>query len=76
MDREYIEKLVDQIIDGDNTNARETYSDVMSTKITDALEGRKKEIAQSIYDNDSQEEIEPEEEETQEWKILNNSENK
>jgi hypothetical protein len=66
MDREYIEKLVDQIIDGDNTNARETYSDVMSTKITDALEGRKKEIAQSIYDNDSQEEIEPEEEETQE----------
>ena len=66
MDREYIEKLVDQIIDGDNTNARETYSDAMSTKITDALEGRKKEIAQSIYDNDSQEEIEPEEEETQE----------
>lgn len=66
MDKEYIEKLVDQIIDGDNTNARETYSDVMSTKISDALEGRKKEIAQSIYDNDSQEEIEPEEEETQE----------
>lgn len=67
MDREYIEKLVDQIIDGDNTSAKETYGDIMSTKISDALEGRKKEIAQSVYNNDSQEEeIETEEEETQE----------
>lgn len=61
MDKEYVEKLVDQIIDNDNVSAKQTYDEIMATRITDALEAKKKEVAQSIY-NDSQEELETEEE--------------
>lgn len=57
---DYIQKLVDEIIDGDNTSAKDTFGDLMSGKIHDALDTKKKEVAQSIYNNEPVEEEETE----------------
>lgn len=58
MDKEYISQLVDDIFDGNNTDAREKFDDVLSTKISVALDQRKIDLAQSIYNDQPEKETE------------------
>jgi hypothetical protein len=46
---EIINKMVDDIIDGNNTEAKDQFSTIISTKLTAALDSRKQELAQSTY---------------------------
>jgi len=56
---EIINKMIDDIIDGNNTDAKDGFESALSSKLTDALDARKVEIAQSLYNQ----EVEVEEEE-------------
>ena len=49
MDSQSISSLIDDILDGNATAAREKFDYEVSAKVTDALEQRKKEIAHSLY---------------------------
>jgi len=49
MSQVLLNKLVDDILDGNNLDAEQTFEDAISIKITDALNQRKADIAQSIY---------------------------
>ena len=57
--------MIDDILSGENTDAEEGFNSVLASKLTDALEDRKVELAQSLYgkqnDEISQDDI-PEEE--------------
>ncbi len=46
---EIINKMIDDIIDGNNTDAKDGFESALSNKLTDALDARKIELAQSIY---------------------------
>ena len=46
---EIINKMIDDIIDGNNTDAKGGFESALSNKLTDALDARKIELAQSIY---------------------------
>jgi len=59
---EIINKMIDDIIDGNNTDAKDGFESALSSKLTDALDARKIEIAQSLYNQ----EVEVEEEEEDE----------
>ena len=63
MSQVILNKLVDDILDGNNLDAQQTFEDAISIKITDALNQRKADIAQSIYSN--QEESEEQETENE-----------
>ena len=56
---EIINKMIDDIIDGNNTDAKDGFESALSSKLTDALDAKKIEIAQSLYNQ----EVEVEEEE-------------
>jgi hypothetical protein len=60
-----INKMIDDILNGDNVEAEQGVNAVLASKISSALDDRKVEIAQSIYgkkdDEVSQEDL-PEEE--------------
>lgn len=60
------ENFISQIMNGDLSNAKETLTDVLSAKAFEALDGRKQEIAKTIYSSPVESEIETEEEDTQE----------
>jgi hypothetical protein len=47
--RDIINKMIDDIIDGNNTDAKDGFESALSNKLTDALDARKIELAQSIY---------------------------
>lgn len=55
--REIINKMIDDIIDGNNTDAKDGFESALSTKLTDALDAKKIEIAQSIYSKEVQDEF-------------------
>lgn len=57
---DYIESLIDQIIDGDNTSAKDSFGDLMSNKVSSALDARKIELAQKIYNKEPETEEETE----------------
>jgi hypothetical protein len=57
---EIINKMIDDIIDGNNTDAKNGFESALSTKLTDAIDARKIEIAQSLYNQ----EVEVEEDES------------
>jgi hypothetical protein len=57
---EIINKMIDDIIDGNNTDAKDGFESALSTKLTDAIDARKIEIAQSLYNQ----EVEVEEDES------------
>ena len=59
---EIINKMIDDIIDGNNTDAKDGFESALSSKLTDALDAKKIEIAQSLYNQ----EVEVEEEEEDE----------
>lgn len=49
--------MIDDIIDGNNTDAKDGFESALSTKLTDALDAKKIEIAQSIYSKEVQDEF-------------------
>lgn len=60
--REIINKMIDDIIDGNNTDAKDSFDAAISNKLTDALDAKKIEIAQSIYSKEVKDEPVPSEE--------------
>lgn len=54
--------MIDDIIDGNNTDARDGFESAISNKLTDALDARKIELAQSVYSKEEQDEFESSEE--------------
>ena len=52
---EIINKMIDDILDGNNVEAEEGFNSVLASKIDAALDDRKVEIAQSIYGNNDNE---------------------
>ena len=59
---EIINKMIDDIIDGNNTDAKDGFESALSNKLTDALDARKIELAQSIYTKEIDDESVPSEE--------------
>ena len=41
--------MIDQILDGDLTNAEGSFKDILDTKLNDAMDNRKIELANSVY---------------------------
>ena len=60
--RKIINKMIDDIIDGNNTDAKDSFESAISNKLTDALDARKIELAQSIYSKEVEDESVPSEE--------------
>lgn len=60
--RDIINKMIDDIIDGNNTDAKDSFEAAISNKLTDALDAKKIEIAQSIYSKEVENEPVPSEE--------------
>ncbi len=60
--KEIINKMIDDIIDGNNTDAKDGFESALSNKLTDALDARKIELAQSIYSKEVEDESVPSEE--------------
>jgi len=59
---EVIAKMVDDIIDDNNIEAKDTFEDLVQARLTAALDVKKKEIAASLYDKKEEEQEEQEEE--------------
>ena len=59
---EIINKMIDDIIDGNNTDAKDGFESALSNKLTDALDVRKIELAQSLYNQEEEDEPVPSEE--------------
>lgn len=53
--KELISKLIDDIVVGNSSDAGETFNTVIGAKLTDALDVKKVEVAQSIYSTPAQE---------------------
>lgn len=50
MENELIQKLIDDIVSDNNTEANSSFEQIINAKINDALEHKKQEVAQSIYE--------------------------
>lgn len=61
-----LNKLVDNILDGDVVNAKETFEDAISLKIVNALDQKKIDLAQQMYSPSEEEEVEEVEEYSEE----------
>jgi len=59
---EIINRMIDDIIDGNNTDAKGGFESALSNKLTDALDARKIELAQSLYNQEEEDEPVPSEE--------------
>ena len=55
MDSQLIGSLIDDVLDGNATAAKEKFDDAVSLKVSDALNQRKVEIANSLYNDKEQE---------------------
>ena len=55
---EIINKLIDDVIDGNSTDARDSFEDLVSIKVTSALEQRKQELAQTIFNREQEDDQE------------------
>ena len=58
MESSVIHHMVDSIINNQQTDAMEKFNEIMATKITDALDAKKMEIASNIGRKQGQEEHE------------------
>jgi len=67
MDSQLIGSFIDDILDGNATAAKDKFDSAISVKVSDTLDQRKQDIANSLYNDREQEEEqeEDEEEETQ-----------
>lgn len=64
--KEIISQFVDDVLDGNNNAAKEAFQNAISVKVSDAIEQKKFEVAQSIYNNNNTSQAEPEQVEQQE----------
>lgn len=48
---EAIGNMIDKIVGGDNTAAKEDFEALISAKLSNALDAKKQEVAASIYDS-------------------------
>lgn len=55
------ENFIAQLMNGDLGDAKETLTDILSAKAFEALDGKKQEIAKTIYSSPVESEIETEE---------------
>jgi hypothetical protein len=62
MDSQLLGSLIDDILDGNATAAKERFDDAISVKVSDSLDQRKQDIANSLYNNKEQPEEDYEEE--------------
>ena len=51
---EIIHKFIDDVLDGNSTDAKSTFDDLVSVKVTSALDKRKQELAQTIFNREQQ----------------------
>ena len=51
---ELAQELVDNILLDKNSDAQQNFQDLMATKVTDALDARKLEVAQQMGANDAE----------------------
>jgi hypothetical protein len=66
MDSQLIGSLIDDVLDGNATAAKDKFDNAVSLKVSDALNQRKVDIANSLYnDKEQEEQQEDEEEETE-----------
>ena len=65
MDSQLIGSLIDDVLDGNATAAKDKFDNAISLKVSDALNQRKVDIANSLYNDKEQEEEQPEEEEAE-----------
>lgn len=62
--QEILSSLIDKIITGDNTGAQDNFSAIMSSRLNDALNDKKVELAQAVYSSQQPENgVEQEEQE-------------
>ena len=60
--KDIINSLIDDILDGNNSEAQEKFDSAIASKVVDVLDARKRELAQTIYS--SQEDGSTEEEQS------------
>jgi len=65
MDSQTLGSLIDDILDGNATAAKDKFDNAVSVKVSDALDQRKMELSNSLYNNKEQPEEENEEEENE-----------
>lgn len=53
-----IEDMIDDILSGDNTEAKEKFNAIVSSKLADALDQKKIDIASNLYSDGTEEEQE------------------
>lgn len=56
MDTEMISSLLDDIIDGNNSEAKDKFDSLIATKLNSALDDRKQEISKDIFNKETEEE--------------------
>lgn len=50
-----IRDMISSILDGNNVGAQETFNDIVATKVSAALDDRKIELAQTIFNKGTEE---------------------
>lgn len=50
-----IRDMISSILDGNNVGAQETFNDIVATKVSAALDDRKMELAQKIFNRGTEE---------------------
>lgn len=64
--KEILNQFVDDVLDGNNAAAKEAFQNAISIKVSDALEQKKVEVAQNIYNDETSEEESEQQRETEE----------
>lgn len=44
-----INQMINDVLNGENVSAQDKFEDLISVKVTSALDNRKQELAQSVY---------------------------
>ena len=64
--KEIIDQFVDDVLDGNNLAAKEAFQNAISIKVSDAIEQKKVEVAQSVYNDEDTSNNTEQEEDTEE----------
>lgn len=64
--KEIIDRFVDDVLDGNNIAAKEAFQNAISIKVSDAIEQKKVEVAQSVYNDEDTSNNTEQEEDTEE----------
>ena len=64
--KEIIDQFVDDVLDGNSIAAKEAFQNAISIKVSDAIEQKKVEVAQSVYNDEATSNNTEQEEDTEE----------